>query len=95
MAESRYVVVNITVSALGAGVRGVALFGAGRFGNDCDVVVDVARIRDRLFSRLSAAAAGVKSDAGFGLGGLASDNAVVPVVAESRYVIGNVTVVAS
>ena len=67
-------------------MRRVALFRAGRRGDDCLVAVFVRELRDGFGLRLAAARAGKGPDAGLRRGRLLGHRAAVPAVAERVHV---------
>ena len=79
--QSVHISIHVAVAA-GAGVRGVALFGAGRRGHNSVIVVLVRELRDGFRLRLAAAGAGEGLHTGLSFGGGLRHFAFVPAMAE-------------
>ena len=93
VAQSVHISIHIAVAA-GAGVRRVALFGAGRRGHNSVIVVLVRELRDGLRLRLAAAGAGEGLYAILGFSGGFRHFAFIPRVAERVHVSIHIAVAA-
>ena len=91
--QSVHISVHVAVAA-GAGVRRVALFGAGRRGHNSVIVVLVRELRDGLRLRLAAAGAGEGLHTGLGFRRLLGHFAVVPCVTQSVHISVHIAVAA-